>query len=154
MCEVTRGASHARVTSKNKTVGEVDLSISQLFRSKLLFLRRTRKRITVCAAGGQINALWKVHSHCRIFLSKLGKTIHLIQKWPPLGKKLARVARKRGHKGQFGWNKNKKVNQLTLRHNCHFSSLSNSFTLPQNMQNSRETTLGPYELVFVQLAPV
>ena len=69
-------------------------------------------------------------------------------------KKLARVARKRGHKGQFGWNKNKKVNQSTLRHNCHFSSLSNRFSLPQNMQNSKETTLGPYDLVFVQLVPV
>ena len=81
-------------------------------------------------------------------------TIHLIQKWPPLEKKLPRVARKRGRKGQFGWNKNKKVNQLTLQHNCHFSSLSNSFSSPQNMQNSTETTLGPYELIFVQLAPV
>ena len=50
--------------------------------------------------------------------------IHLIQKWPPLGKKMARVARKQGHKGQFGWNKKKKVNQLTLQHNCHLSSLS------------------------------
>ena len=38
--------------------------------------------------------------------------------------KLARVARKRGHKGQIGWNKNKKVNQLTLQNNCHFSLLS------------------------------
>ena len=38
--------------------------------------------------------------------------------------------------------------------NCHFSSLSNSFSSPQNMQNSKETTLGPYDLIFVQLAPV
>ena len=80
--------------------------------------------------------------------------IHLIQKWPPLGKILAQVARKRGHKGQFGWNKKKKVNQLTLRHNCHFSPLSNSFSLPLNMQNSTETTPGPYDLVFIQVVPV
>ena len=69
-------------------------------------------------------------------------------------KKLARVARKRGHKGQIGWNKNKKVNQFTLQNNCHFSSLSNLFSSPQNMQNSTKTTLGPYDLIFVQLAPV
>ena len=76
------------------------------------------------------------------------------QNWPQLGKKLARVAWKRGHKGQFGWNKNKKVNQSTLRHNCHFSSLSNRFSSPQNMQNSKERTLNPYDLVFIQLVPV
>ena len=72
-----------------------------------------------------------------IIIKLLRMPIHLIQKWPPLGKKLARVARKRG------WNKNKKVNQWTLRHNCHFSSLSNWFSSPQNIQNSEEMTLGP-----------
>ena len=69
-------------------------------------------------------------------------------------KQLARVARKQGPKGQFGRNKNKKVNQLILRHNCHFSSLSNSFSSPQNMQNSTETTVGPDDFIFIQLAPV
>ena len=47
--------------------------------------------------------------------------MHLIPKWPPRGKQLARVAQKRGHKGQFGWNKNKEVSQLTLQNNCLFS---------------------------------
>ena len=43
-------------------------------------------------------------------------------------KKLARVARKRGHKGQFGWNK--KVSPFMLQKNCHFPSFSNLFSLP------------------------
>ena len=44
--------------------------------------------------------------------------------------KLARVARKRGHKRQFGWNKNKKVSQLMLQNNYHFPSLPNLFSSP------------------------
>ena len=38
---------------------------------------------------------------------------------------------------------------LRLQNNCHFSSLS-----ARKMQNSTKTTLGPCDLVFVQLAPV
>ena len=37
-----------------------------------------------------------------------------------------------GHKGQFGWNKNKKASQLTLHTNCHFPSLSNFQTFKKN----------------------
>ena len=82
--------------------------------------------------------------------------IHLIPKWSPRRIKLAGAAQKRGHKGQFGWNKNKKVNQLMLQNNCHFPLLSNLFSLPWNiyMQNGTKTTLGPYDIVFVQLMPV
>ena len=47
-----------------------------------------------------------------------------------------------------------RIRKLTLQHNCHFSLLSNSLPLPQNIQNSTETTLGPYDLVFIQLVPV
>ena len=34
---------------------------------------------------------------------RMRQTIHLIPKWPPRGNKLARVERKRGHKGQVSF---------------------------------------------------
>ena len=36
-------------------------------------------------------------------MKNCGVAIHLIQKWLPLEKKLARVERKRGHKGQVSF---------------------------------------------------
>ena len=63
--------------------------------------------------------------------------IHLIPKLSPHRIKLAGAAQKRGHKGQFGWNKNKKVNQLMLQNNCHFPLLSNLFSLPRNIYAKR-----------------
>ena len=62
-------------------------------------------------------------------------------------KKLAQVAQKQSHKGQFGWNKNNKVSQLMLQIITIFLRFQ-MFSLPQNMQNSTKMRLGPYELSF------
>ena len=68
-------------------------------------------------------------------------TIYLIPEWPPHGKKLARVARKRSHKGQFGWNKNKKVNQLALQKTLLFSFAFNVFFATEYMKTVRKRHL-------------
>ena len=83
--------------------------------------------------------------------------IHLIPKWPPRReKKLVRVARKRGHKGQFGLNKNNE--KLTSWHYeiiTIFLCFQTCFLCHGiHTNNSTKTTLAPCGLTFVQLMPV
>ena len=102
---------------------------------------------------------WNLHNICFVWCWQCivfaQRTYTLFQNGCHAEKKLVQVARKRGHKGQFGWNKNNKVSQLTLQNNCHFPSLSNLLSSPWNIsQTVQKTTLGPYGLIFVQLPPV